>query len=347
MRLLVITQALDLDDPTLSAYHRMVEEVAHKFDSVIVICLKKGRTNLPSNVRVLSLGKESAESRWKYIKNFFRYIWDEKENYDRVFVHMNQEYILLGGVVWKFLGKRIYMWRNHHAGSLLTDIASLFCTNVFCTSKFSYTAKYKKTVIMPVGIDRDIFKPDHKIRRLNRSILFLARMAPVKKPDLLLGALKKLKEKKIPFTASFYGDPLPKDMAHYAELQGFVYRNNLTEDVKFYPGVPNDKTPEIYSAHEYFINLSSSGMYDKTIFEAMACGALVVTSNKNLSGILDSRFMFEESDEDSLTNCFEAVLSIMSAEKEKVREKNLKFAKNEHSLSSLGEKLSDIIKKYG
>ena len=77
---------------------------------------------------------------------------------------MNQEYVLIAGWLWKLLGKRTYLWRNHYAGSWLTDVAAVFCTKVFCTSKHSYTVKYKKTVLMPVGVDTERFTPGARHR---------------------------------------------------------------------------------------------------------------------------------------------------------------------------------------
>lgn len=289
------------------------------------------------------LGKEEKKSRMMYIRHFYSYIWRERKNYDAVFVHMNQEYVLLGGLIWKLLGKKVYMWRNHHAGSYLTDVAAVFCTHIFCPSKFSYTAKYKKTIFMPVGVDTDFFKPIPSTIRLPHSILFLSRMAPVKKPDLLLRSLAFLNEKKADFTTSFYGDPLPKDISYYVELQAFAYRNNLLKHVSFHAGVPNDKTPEIYSAHEIFVNLSSSGMYDKTIFEAMSCGCLVLASNKNLEGLIDDRFIFEEGNEAELEAKLIALLNEPAGERENQRKLLRSVVVKHHSLSKLAEKLSEII----
>ncbi|HEU5114903.1 MAG TPA: glycosyltransferase family 4 protein [Candidatus Paceibacterota bacterium] len=345
MRLLVITQALDTTDPVLSAYHRLVSEIARNFDSVTAICLKKGANDLPKNVKVLSLGKEEGGGTWKsrlrYVGRFYRFIFAEK--YDAVFVHMNQEYILLGGIFWKLMGKRVYLWRNHHAGSFLTDVAATFCSKVFCTSKFSYTAKYRKTVLMPVGVDTDFFKKDSRAARKPGSILFLARMAPVKKPDLLIDALGMLMSRNAAFNASFYGDPLEKDEAYYASLKEKAVSFGLSRAVSFYPGIPNDKTPETYSSHEIFVNLSSSGMYDKTIFEAMACESLVLATNRNLEGLIDPMFIGEEGDAGDVSRKIEKLLRLTEAEKE-MRGKELRdVAVSKHSLLALGRKLAEEV----
>lgn len=42
MRLLILTQAVDLDDPVLGFFHRWIVEFAKRFDTIEVICLKAG-----------------------------------------------------------------------------------------------------------------------------------------------------------------------------------------------------------------------------------------------------------------------------------------------------------------
>jgi len=336
MELLIITQKVNIDDPILGFFHRWIVEFSKHCESIVVICLEKGRYELPDNVRVLSLGKEEGGSRLKYVWRFYKYIWQERRSYDSIFVHMNQEYILLGGIFWKLFGKRIFMWRNHHAGSWLTDIAAAFCNKVFCTSKFSYTAKYKKTVLMPVGIDTDTFKVIEGIKRIPRSILFLSRMSPVKKPNVLIEALCLMKDQD--FTASFYGDPLPKDEAYYQNLKDKVKMCGLESKVSFYSGVPNYKTPEIYNQHEVFINLSSSGMFDKTIFEAMACGCVVFASNNNLKGEVDGFYIVYDNDAKLLS---ERIMLIINTNKEG-RGNIYRSLVMRNGLKKLGEEL----KKY-
>lgn len=135
MNLLILTQKVDRDDPILGFFHRWIEEFSNHCDKVTVICLSLGKYDLPKNVKVLSLGKEEQLrkrpdlgnfkrsvlgeqlNRLKYIWHFYKYIWQERKNYDSVFVHMNQEYVLLGGLIWKLFGKKVMLWRNHPDGS--------------------------------------------------------------------------------------------------------------------------------------------------------------------------------------------------------------------------------------
>lgn len=297
MKILIVTQVVDTEDPVLGFFCGWIGEFSKQFERIEAICLKEGKHALPANVHVHSLGKEhGAASRGAYAYRFLSLVWELRRNYDTVFVHMNQEYILIAGWLWKLLGKRVYLWRNHYAGSLLTDVAVALSTKVFCTSKYSYTAKYKKTIIMPVGVDTTRFYPDGRIRK-SHSILSLGRIAPSKRPDMFIGALAILAQRGTDFTASFVGSPLPRDVTFYESLKEKVRSLGLTDHISFHPGIPNSQTPDLYRAHEIFINTSPSGMLDKTMFEAAACGCIVLSSSADFAGLAGHDSYFESTTE--------------------------------------------------
>ncbi|MEK7645417.1 MAG: glycosyltransferase [Patescibacteria group bacterium] len=339
MKLLIITQKVDQNDPVLGFMHGWLHAFAERSEKLTVICLQKGEHALPPNVRVLSLGKESGVPRCGYIANFFRYAWQYRADHDAVFVHMNQEYLLLGGWLWKLLGKKCFMWRNHHSGDWRTHLAAMFCGAVFCTSKYSYTARFKKTKLMPVGIDTEIFRPTSSISSgassmVNRNVLFLARMAPVKKPHVLIEAVSMLAKRGVAVKLDLYGDPLPADVGYYEGLKDMVKREGLDEQVKFFAGIPNMQTVAVYQSHDVCVNLSSSGMYDKTIFEAMACGSLVLVSNRNLEGVIDSRCIFKEGDVADLAAKLSALLSLSISERSNIIAR-LRTVAEENNLKTL------------
>lgn len=338
-RLLILTQKVDINDPILGFFHRWIEEFSKHTEQVTVIALGVGEYQLPKNVRVFSLGKERGVSRLGYILNFYRLIWRERKNYDVVFVHMNEEYVFLGGPIWKLLGKKITMWRNHPAGSLLTRIAMFFSDKIFCTSKYSFTARSKKTVLMPVGIDTDLFKKKYGVTRKSNSVLFLARIAPSKKPHLLIEALRILKSEGVQLTADLYGDAEPKDAPYLDSLKRKVEEYSLKDSVLFHGSVPNTATPSIYGAHTVFINTSPSGMYDKTIFEAMACETLVLTSNLNLKGQIDDMFLFKENEAHDLAEKLKAILCLGTEAQEKYGKILRNYVTEKQSLVLLGTAL--------
>ncbi|KND50589.1 MAG: hypothetical protein AB202_03850 [Parcubacteria bacterium C7867-007] len=339
MKLLFVTQALDLDDPTLSVYHGWAEGLAKRADSLIVICLKQGRHALPANVQVYSLGKEKGRApAFVYALRFLSLVWRLRNKYDRVLVHMNQEYLLVAGLVWKVLHKPTYLWRNHYAGSWVTDVAASFCKKVFCTSKDSYTAKYKKTILMPVGVDLERFMGPEIEGRMRSSILFLARMAPSKHPEMLIEALLILKKKGTSFTATFAGSPLPEYEYYYSWLQQRAQREFPDRSIVFTPGVPNAETPHLFHTHNIFVNCSQSGMFDKTLFEAAASGCLVLARSEDFEERAGSEYYF--TDAESLAERMGAMLEDTSQETKRAHMQSIAKAEG---LDTLMDRLIAVI----
>lgn len=344
MRLLIITQKVDKNDPVLGFFHNWVLKLSQKFEFITVVCLQKGESNLPNNVKVFSLGKEGGESKIKYITNFYKYIWNERRNYDAVFVHMNQEYVLLGGLFWKLLGKKVYMWRNHPHGSLLTRMAVFLSDRVFCTSPYSYTARFAKTDLMPVGIDLDMFKIRNEKLKKENSILFLSRIAPIKKPDLLIEALNILKKDGTSFSCDFYGDALPKDQDYLNALKNKAREYELGDQVKFNNPVRTAINPEIYNEYNIFINLTPSGSLDKTILEAGASGCMLVILNDYFKGIFPNE-MIANDDAVDVASKIKFFLGLDEETRNEISDKIQKYVLENHSLNALIEKLCITIKR--
>jgi glycosyltransferase involved in cell wall biosynthesis len=345
MKLLILTQKIDKNDPILGFFHKWIEELSKKFENITVICLEKGGYSLPQNVNVLSLGKEKLAisnqylvTRIRYVWNFYKYIWNERKNYDAVFVHMNEEYVLLGGIFWKIFGKKTYLWRNHPHGSFLTRIAVWLSYKVFCTSKYAYVVKYKKVEIMPVGIDIERFKIQDSRFRVKDSILFLGRMSPIKKPDLLVEALGILKKKGVDFIANFYGEPLPKDRMYFEDLKKRSRELDLDSFVRFHGAIPNEETPEVYARHEIFVNLTPTGSMDKTIFEAMACGCIPLVSNYSLTSLVDDNLILKNNFSKELAAKIKGILFMNGEQKEEIIRVCTTSVKI-HSLDNLVQKI--------
>lgn len=351
MRLLIITQKVDLDDPVLGFFHAWIAKLAENFETMTVIALGVGRYDLPRNVKVFSLGKEKGGNKLSYIFQFFRFCFFPPlsvrgggGSYDSVFVHMNQEYILLGGLFWKMLGKKVFFWRNHVKGNILTRIVVWLSDKVFYTSPSSYTAKFKKSIQMPVGIDAEKFKAQNEKHKTN-SILMLGRVSPIKNVHLAIEAARILKDRGVKFNLDIVGNP--------ANPEDSEYKKKLIQDSKdligsghinFYPAVPNHKTPEIYGSHEIYMNLTPEGSMDKTILEAVACGCIPLVINPYFKSIFDQKMITTENPKD-IANKLEFWLNALEDIKNVWKAKLPKYVNENHGLDLLIDKLADTIKK--
>ncbi len=338
-RILIITQKIDKNDDVLGFFHRWVEVFDTVFELVTVICLFKGRNELPEDIHVHSLGKETGESRIKYIYRFYKYIIQERNNYDVVLVHMNAEYVLLGGWFWWFMGKKVALWYNHTYGTWRAKLAFRIANIVFHTSAFAFSANTKKSVRMPAGIDTEIFKPIPEIPAVKNSLLYLGRISSVKNVDILVEAVQKITKNNVSTHLDIYGSPDKKDEGYITKLKEMASSELGKHIVEFKGSVPNYQIAPIYNAHEIFINLTPRGNYDKTILEAMACERLVLVSSEAFKESLLPQFIFKERDSDDLAQKLQATFLLTGEQKSKYAKDMREYVIKTHSLQLLAEKL--------
>lgn len=343
MKLLITTQAIDLDDPVLGFFHGWVAEFAKRCTSVHVICLKEGRHSLPKQVAVHSLGKSPQQ--WRsfiqrvcYAVRFYRYAWQLRHEYDAVFVHMNAEYVLLGGLLWRALSKEVILWRNHKKGGWMTWLAAHLTSTVCYTSPSAYVARFGNAARMPIGIDTKTFSPAGEAQP--RRVLFLGRLDEVKKPDVFLEAMAALLREGADVHADMYGDPT-RGREKYADA--LKKRFSGLSNVTFRPGVRNVETVALYRSHGIYVNLTPSGSFDKTIGEAMACGCIVVAANEALRGAVPDALLVDPSSPAAVARGMHAALALSEAERATLVAQGRQWIEREHSLVLLTERLSAIL----
>src|SRR3989338_6778429 len=335
-RLLFITQKMDKDDDLLGVYHQWVAKLAEKVEKISVICLYRGRLELPANVNVFSLGKENGVSRLKYLFNFYRYLWILRRDYNTVFVHMNPEYVILGAKFWKLFGKKIFFWYNHPLGGIRARFAIALSNVVFHTSPLAFAARYKKARQMPVGIDTDLFHRLTVTSKKPNSILYVGRISPIKKLELLLDAANILLTENLDFSLTIAGEPSkPSEIAYAEKIKNKAQSLMAQGRIEFIRSVPNHKTPELYNHHELSVNMTPSGSFDKTIIESMACETPVITSNQALRDVLPKELIFEEGKASELANKIKYLLKLDPSEREKIGRKIREIVVQNHCLDFL------------
>lgn len=272
MRLLITTQVVDANDPVLGFFVRWIEEFSKQVEHVEVICLKEGQYVLPANVRVHSLGKEKGVSRIKYVFNFYRYIWNLRHDYDVVFVHMNPEYIVLGGLLWRLWRKRIALWYTHKSVDMKLHLATFLTNIIFTASKESFRIKTEKVNVMGHGIDVDFFSPDLNVVR-TMALLSVGRLSKVKRHDLVIRA------------AAIVGRELcvAGEGPERKNLESLS--KSLGVKAHFLGGLTQAGLRDEYREAAFLVHTSETGSLDKVVLEALSCGLPVVTTSRNLSDL--------------------------------------------------------------
>lgn len=336
MRLLVVTQIVDTNDPVLGFVHHWLEVFSTRFTHIHVICLKEGTHALPKNVTVHSLGKEKGGNRFLYAVRFIKLVYRLNKEYDGVFVHMNPEYIALAGDLWRMSGKRIGLWYNHQIGSIWLRLAQPFVQTVFHTSPYAYPARYKNAKQMPAGIDTELFSPK-QVTRKPYSIYFQGRIAPAKRVHILLSAVRLLRADGVQATVSLVG---PEDASYGATLRTDFKDLSEAGAVIFLGTKKNEETPTLYASHTVSVNLTADGNFDKTVLESAATETPVVVASRGFSGVVPDEWMLEENTAEGLAKKLKVAFALPEDARTTLGKRLRTAVMEKHSLTALADELA-------
>lgn len=280
MNLLLITQAVDDQDPVLGFFTTWIAEFSKHCERVIVICLRTGSYQLPKNVQVYSLGKERGASRFAYIATFFRLILSKRHEYDTVFVHMNPIYLVLGGLVWRLLGKNIALWYTHKHVDWKLRLGVAFAHRVFSASKESFRLATPKLRITGHGIDTALFSPGaDRVPSAQKRLITTGRISSTKQIHAMIGMVARLPKGSVHLT--IVGVPVtPADQLYYQALEREVRDKGLAESIEWVGAKSQREIADLLRAADLYLNLSSTGSLDKGVLEAMSSGVAVFSTNE-------------------------------------------------------------------
>lgn len=289
MRLLIITQVIDTEHPVLGFFHRWVLEFAKHCEQVHVVALQVGTHHLPDNVTVHSLGKESGASRLKYLWRFYRYIWQLRHDYDNVFVHMNQIYIILGAPLWRLWGKRIGLWYAHGAVTVSLRLSVWLSHVVFTSTEQGMRVETTKRAVVGQGIDPEQFTPQQHDRGQTHTLITVGRIAASKNIDTLLRAVALVKEQGVALEFSIVGSATTPDEQRYEQdMKALATKLQLDAIVTWVGPKPHEQLPELFAAADLFIHDGSTNSLDKTLVEASFAGCTVISSNPSYRGLTEA-----------------------------------------------------------
>ncbi|MCK4948011.1 MAG: glycosyltransferase family 4 protein [Candidatus Aureabacteria bacterium] len=293
LNILIVTQVVDENDWLLGFFTKWLAEFSSFFKEVFVCTLRAGNYDLPENVKIIEIKKKNNPGKTNILKILYSTVFKIKKEkgIDCIFIHMCPVYALVL-VPFKVLFKiPIVIWYIHCKATLKLRIAHLICNKIITASRQSFPLKSKKIVVAGHGIDTATFdlknygKQDKIIK-----ILSAGRIAPVKRLEVLIEALKKLKDSgKVKFKCIIAGDVLINKHRDYCErLKRMIKNCGLTDMVKFIGPVLHQKIGSLYKSCDVLVSLTDVGSYDKAVLEAMSSGLLIITNNGALKKLLMS-----------------------------------------------------------
>lgn len=342
MRLLVFTQKVDQSDPVLGFMVSWLRVLACQVERLEIICLEKGEYNLPSNTRVYSLGKERGKNKLKYLFNFYRYLWKLRSDYDAVWVHMNQIYVILGWPVWSLFHRPIGFWYAHGSVSPSLKLAVRLVDLIFTSSASGFRLMSKKLNIIGQGIDTEQFNFNPDESRQSGRLVSVGRLSPVKRQYELVKALSDSQNNS--WRLEILGGPVTDiDSIYVDALIDLIAELNLSSQVILVGPVKHESLPDRLRQADLFVTMSRTGSLDKVVLEAMAAGVIPVVLGDTFKPVLgDYAETLSAFDEADWSAKVAQVLSWSAAEKLKARLYLRQQIVSHHSLLNLMTKIVSI-----
>jgi len=343
MKLLIISQKIDINDDNLGFFHYWLEKFANKLEKVYVVCLSEGKHNLPENVLVYSLGKEKGYSKLRQLLRLQKFLFKNLKEVDGVFVHMCPIYAIASFPLVKIFRKKMILWYLHKSVNWKLKLTEKLVDKILTASEQSCRLKDREKIeIVGHGIDTDLFKTSYDKTSVTSAenkkfkILIVGRIAPIKDHEILIRSVDILVNQKSiqDVKVNIIGSPLEDyEKEYFEKLKSLIQEKKLENYVSFLGGVPYNKMPKHYQVSDLLINLTPTGSFDKVLLEAMASGCLILTCNMGFANILDNKYLFKKKDFQELA---EKIIALKEIEK---TDKLRKIVIKHHNLDNLIEKI--------
>lgn len=341
MRLLIVTQAVDEGSPTLGFFVEWLRAFAERCERLDVIALSVGAHDLPSNVRLFPLEKGGGTlARFLAYRKRLRLLLPAC---DGVFAHMCPEYVIAGWPLFALGKKRVALWFAHKARNWKVRLGAALSDVVVTSVPGAFTlASAKARPIgqgVPTGLFAELPPPPPPFR-----FAAVGRITPIKRLELLIGAMALLKARGLDARLELWGSPaLEADAAYEKSLRRLAEEKGVADRVVFVGAVPYADMPARYRDIAIGLNACPDGAIDKAVLEAMACARPVVVTNANFKETLgeDAEACLARPEAEAIAEKVEALLS---AERAAIGKRLRASVETRHGLSRL---IGSILRLYG
>jgi glycosyltransferase involved in cell wall biosynthesis len=336
MRLLIFVNKFDKNDDLLGFFVGWVNELAKHPPSIIVITQSVGEYDRLANLKVISIDKAKNPSPFWRVVKFKWLLWRLRLDYDGIFVIMAPAWAIVASGAAKLLGKKLYLWYAVWRGNWKLKLAEKLVDKIFCSVEEAFPFKTSKLVLLGQGIDTDYLVPDSPIRETG-FVLFLGRISPVKKIEVLLEALAKLPEaERAKIKAEIVGGTAsPSDDSYLNDMKGLAQELKISNQISWLGRVGHESVKQYYQRTDIFVNLTPTGSFDKTMLESMACGDLVLASNQALARFLSPELrellIFRQDDANDLSSKLKNLLNLNPSRKDSLRNELREIIIKNHS----------------
>ncbi|MEK7602497.1 MAG: glycosyltransferase [Patescibacteria group bacterium] len=345
MRLLIVTQKVDREDPILGFFHTWLLEFAKQVESLTVICLSEGVHSLPENVTVYSLGKEEGErSLLLYSFDFLQRVIRLRDTYDTVFVHMNPEYLILAGAFWRVTGKRTALWYMHKEVSWRLRLGVFFAHDVFTATKESMRLDTRKKRVMGHGIDTDTIPELTPPNYPPLHLVSVSRISRIKRLHILIETVSQLLEGGIEAELTLIGGPVTDDDEVYLkELHGQAEALGSAVRIRFMGPVERSELRYVFEDAHLFLHASATGSLDKASLEPLLAGVPVITVSEELAELSLPGILLAAPNAEAFTSVVRKAIGTRLWDDTEIRASSRAYVMEQHDVAKLIPRILAIV----
>jgi glycosyltransferase involved in cell wall biosynthesis len=290
MRLVFVTQKVDVDDPILGATVAKLEALAARCEHVHVLALVVGKHDLPSNVSFATFGAPTRPQRLvRYLRALASAL---RRRPDVLLAHMAPVYLVLAAPLAKPFRVRLLLWYTHGRRSKMLRVATALCDRALTVDERSFPLVSPKVVPIGHGIDVSVFRPEARRRAGGPlKLLALGRMSRAKDLPTILRGFGLALEQGLDATLELRGPVATADeQRHRLELEELAAAEPLRGRVRIASPVSYGLIPALVKEFDALVNAThaddSRGGVDKAVLEAAASGLPVIACNAALDSLL-------------------------------------------------------------
>jgi glycosyltransferase involved in cell wall biosynthesis len=332
VKLVVITQRVDPDDPALGATVPMLRALAARVDELVVLALVSRPAGLPANVRVRTIAAPTQALRGARLAAVLGS--ELRPRPVAVLAHMAPVYAVLSAPLARPLGVPVLLWFTHWRRSRLLQVAERLSTRVLSVSSTSFPLASQKLVVVGHGIDFDPVPPLPRNGDGVLRLLSLGRTSPAKGLATIVEAVALLEETAV--SLEIRGPSLtPEEVDERQRLEQLIAGRGLGDRVAIRESVPRRQIAGIYAEVDALVNNMRVGALDKVVYEAAGAALPTLVASEGfeqLIGGIEPALRFEQDDPVSLFARLQALAAAGPGERRRVGLELRDRALREHSV---------------